>query len=74
VLGPLTAALITGSFIVERFFGIPGVGQYFLNAFSARDYSMIMGSTLFYTVMIVLFNLLTDLTYGIWDPRVRVSK
>ncbi|HUS16287.1 MAG TPA: ABC transporter permease [Chloroflexia bacterium] len=74
VLGPLTAGLITGSFIVERFFGIPGVGQYFLNAFSSRDYSMIMGSTLFYTVAIVVFNLLTDLTYGLWDPRVRVSK
>ncbi|MDQ6740170.1 MAG: ABC transporter permease [Actinomycetota bacterium] len=74
VLGPLTAGLITGSFIVERFFNIPGIGQYFLNAFSSRDYSMIMGSTLFYTVAIVLFNLLTDLTYGIWDPRVRVSK
>jgi len=74
VLGPLTAALITGSFIVERFFGIPGIGQFFINAFGSRDYSMIMGTTLFYTVMIVLFNLLTDLTYGIWDPRVRVSK
>jgi len=74
VLGPLTANLIVGSFIVERIFGIPGIGGFFIQSFSARDYSMIMGTTLFYTLLIVIFNLLTDVTYGLFDPRVKVSK
>jgi len=74
VIGPLTANLITGSLVVERIFQIPGVGQNFVNSISARDYSMIMGTTLIYTFVIVLFNLLTDVTYGLFDPRIKVSK
>jgi|SRR5689334_6847241 oligopeptide transport system permease protein len=73
VMGPLTADLITGSFIVERIFGIPGIGRFFVEAISARDYSMIMGTTLVYCSIIVVFNLLTDLTYGLFDPRIKVG-
>jgi ABC-type dipeptide/oligopeptide/nickel transport system permease component len=73
VMGPLTADLITGSFIVERIFGIPGIGRFFVDAISARDYSMIMGTTLVYCSIIVVFNLLTDLTYGLFDPRIKVG-
>lgn len=73
VLGPLTAGLITGSFVVERIFLIPGIGQYFIDAIGNRDYSMIMATTLVYSFMIVVFNLLTDVTYGLFDPRVKVG-
>jgi oligopeptide transport system permease protein len=73
VLGPLTAGLITGSFVVERIFRIPGIGSFFIDAIGNRDYSMIMATTLIYSFMIVVFNLLTDITYGLFDPRVKVS-
>ena len=74
VIGPITAGLITGSFIIERLFGIPGVGRFFVDSIGARDYSMIMGTTLLYAFMIALFNLIIDVTYGLFDPRVKVSK
>ena len=74
VLGPLAAALITGSFIVERLFGIPGIGRFFVESIGSRDYSMIMGTTLVYTVFNVLAILIIDLTYGLFDPRIKVNK
>ncbi|MGI8586768.1 MAG: ABC transporter permease [Chloroflexia bacterium] len=73
-IGPLTAGLITGSFIVESIFSIPGIGGFFVTSISARDYSMIMGTTIVYSLTIVIFNLLTDITYGLFDPRIKVSK
>jgi oligopeptide transport system permease protein len=74
VLGPLAAALITGSFIVERLFGIPGIGRFFVESIGSRDYSMIMGTTLVYTLFNVLAILIIDLTYGFFDPRIKVNK
>ncbi len=74
VMGPLTADLITGSFIVERIFGIPGIGRFFVEAISARDYSMIMGTTLFYALLVAVGNLLIDISYGLFDPRIKVAK
>ncbi|HMA36959.1 MAG TPA: ABC transporter permease [Chloroflexia bacterium] len=74
IIGPLTAGLVTGSFIVEDIFSIPGIGRYFVSAIGARDYSMIMGTTLVYCLLVIIFNLLTDVTYGLFDPRVKVSK
>lgn len=71
VLGPLAAALITGSFIVESMFGIPGLGRQFITSVGNRDYGVIMGTTLFYAVLIVLSNLVVDVTYAVVDPRVR---
>ena len=70
LLGPLTAGLITGSFVVETLFGVPGIGRMFVNSVAKRDYAVLMGSTLFFTLIIVFFNLLVDLTYSFIDPRI----
>ena len=72
-LGPLVAALMTGSFAIERLFMIPGMGRYFVNAVSDRDYTVIMGLTIFYGAFIMLCTLLVDIAYVIIDPRVRIS-
>ena len=74
ITGPLAVGLITGSVIVERMFMMPGIGTYFIDAVTGRDYSMIMGTTLFYTVIITIFNLVIDLTYVLIDPRIDTSK
>jgi ABC-type dipeptide/oligopeptide/nickel transport system permease component len=73
VLGPLFAALITGTFVTERVFGIPGLGAYFVTSIQNRDYSMIMGTTLVFAFFIVLANFVVDLTYAWLDPRIRLS-
>ena len=73
VMGPIAAGLVTGSFVVETVFSVPGVGRFFVQSISSRDYSMIMGTTLFYALMIALANLVIDLTYGLFDPRMRVT-
>lgn len=69
--GPLLAALITGSFIIEYIFSIPGMGKYFVTAVINRDYPLIMGVTLIYALLIVLANMCVDLLYAMADPRVR---
>jgi ABC-type dipeptide/oligopeptide/nickel transport system permease component len=71
VMGPMAAALITGSFIIEYMFSVPGVGRLFVQSVSARDYGMIMGTTIFYAAIIVMANLAVDLAYAIFDPRIR---
>ena len=73
VLGPLFAALVTGTFVTERVFGIPGMGSYFVTSIQNRDYSVIMGTTLVFAFFIVLANFLVDLTYAWLDPRIRLS-
>jgi len=73
VLGPAMAALITGSFFIEYMFSFPGMGRNFVTSVSQRDYSMIMGTTLFYAVLISLANLTVDVVYGWLDPRIKVS-
>lgn len=70
LLGPLAAGLITGSFVVETLFGVPGIGKMFVASVNKRDYGVLMGSTLFFTLIIVFFNLLVDLTYSFIDPRI----
>ena len=72
VMGPLIAALLTGSFVVEYVFAIPGMGQFFITAVTDRDYPLIMGATLVYTALLVAANLLVDLLYAYVDPRIRV--
>lgn len=71
VIGPALASLITGTIIIERVFGIPGMGRIFLDSINARDYPVIMGATLFYAFIICLGNLLVDILYGFADPRIR---
>lgn len=71
VMGPLGAALLTGSFVVEYVFAIPGMGRFFITAVTDRDYPLIMGVTLVYTALLVCANLIVDILYGYVDPRIR---
>ena len=71
VMGPLAAALLTGSFVVEYVFAIPGMGRFFITAVTDRDYPLIMGVTLVYTALLVCANLIVDILYGYVDPRIR---
>jgi oligopeptide transport system permease protein len=73
IMGPALAGLITGSFIIETMFGFPGSGREYVTAISNRDYSMIMGTTLIYALLIVLANLTVDIMYGFLDPRIKVK-
>jgi oligopeptide transport system permease protein len=70
-LGPATAAIITGSVVVEQIFGLPGIGRHFVNGALNRDYTLVMGVVIFYGVIIILMNLLVDLLYAWLDPRIR---
>ncbi|KPL91598.1 ABC transporter permease [Levilinea saccharolytica] len=73
LLGPALAGLVTGSFIIETMFGFPGMGRAYVTAISQRDYSMIMGTTLIYALLVALANLSVDITYVILDPRIRLD-
>lgn len=70
-LGPATAALITGSFVVEQIFQIPGLGFYFVSSITDRDYPVLTGVLIFYSVFLIALNLLVDIAYGVIDPRIR---
>lgn len=70
-LGPAVANIITGSVVVEQIFSIPGIGRYFVQGSLNRDYTLVMGVTVFYGALIILCNLIADLLYGVLDPKVR---
>ena len=72
-LGPATAAVITGSVVIESIFDVPGIGRYFVNGALNRDYPVVMGVVIFYAVLIIVLNLIVDLIYGFLDPRVKVE-
>lgn len=72
-LGPATAAVITGSVVIESIFDVPGIGRYFVNGALNRDYPVVMGVVIFYAVLIIGLNLFVDLIYGFFDPRVKVE-
>lgn len=74
VLGPAIAAITTGGFVVELIFAIPGLGRYFVEAVQQLDYTVIMGTTVFYGAFLVLMVLIVDIAYGFADPRIRVGK
>ena len=71
IAGPELAALVTGSFIVESLFSVPGIGRLFVQGVFQRDYGLIMGTVLFYAFAIALINLVVDILYGMIDPRIR---
>jgi ABC-type dipeptide/oligopeptide/nickel transport system permease component len=71
ILGPLFAALVTGTFVVETIFGIPGMGRFFVTSITGRDYPVIMGTILLFAFVLVVANLLVDITYAWLDPRIR---
>jgi oligopeptide transport system permease protein len=72
-LGPLVASVLTGSFVVENIFAVPGLGKHFVTSINNRDYTVILGVTIFYCVLLILANLLVDLIYPLLDPRIQLS-
>lgn len=74
VLGPLIAGIVTGTFVIEKIFGIPGLGKYFVQSIYNNDYTMILGTTIFYSTILVLMVFFVDITYGLIDPRIRLGK
>lgn len=73
VLGPTIASVLTGSFVVEQVFSIPGMGRYFVMSIKEQDYTMIAGTTIFFGIFLILAILIVDILYGVVDPRVNVS-
>jgi ABC-type dipeptide/oligopeptide/nickel transport system permease component len=73
ILGPVFAFLVTGTFVVEQIFAIPGMGRYFVVSITNRDYPVVMGTILLYALVLVLANLAVDITYAFLDPRIRYS-
>ena len=73
-LGPLVAFTLTGGFVVEKVFNIPGLGRYFIKAIDARDYNLIMGMTVFLAAFIIIMNLVCDILYKLVDPRIKLDE
>jgi oligopeptide transport system permease protein len=73
-LGPAAAGIMTGSFVVETLFSVPGMGQWFVKGAVNRDYSLVLGTALVYAALVTAFNLVVDLAYGWLDPRVRSGR
>ncbi|HWJ80249.1 MAG TPA: ABC transporter permease [Niallia sp.] len=73
-MGPLSAGIVTGSFVIEKLFGIPGLGSQFIKSINNRDYTVIMGVTVFYSVILIVSVLLVDILYGLIDPRMKLSR
>lgn len=74
IMGPTVAAILTGTFVIESIFAIPGMGKYYVDSINANDYTLIMGMTIFYGAVLILANMIVDILYGIVDPRIRVDK
>ncbi len=72
-LGPLAAGILTGSFVVEQIYGVPGLGTFFVTSIQNRDYTTIMGVTVFYSALLVSLNLVVDICYGFIDPRIKLG-
>ena len=72
-LGPLITNLLTGSFVLESIFSIPGLGRHFVSSIGDRDYSVVLGLTIFYGIVLLLANMFVDFVYGIVDPRVKIE-
>lgn len=70
-LGPLSAGILTGGFVVEKIFTIPGMGKFFIDSITNRDYPLIVGVTVFFASLLILMNLIVDLMYGVVDPRIK---
>lgn len=73
-LGPMTASILTGSFVIETIFAIPGLGQYFVTSIYNRDYTVILGITIFYSVIVIVLNMVVDLLYPLLDPRIKIGE
>lgn len=73
-IGPMAAGILTGSFIIETLFAIPGLGRYFVTSIYNRDYTTILGVTIFYSMLVVGLNMMVDLVYPLLDPRIKLGK
>lgn len=73
-LGPATAAVMTGSVVIEKIFALPGLGRYFVEGALQRDYTLVMGTVILFSALIIFFNFVADIMYGVLDPRVRASR
>lgn len=74
IMGPTVASVLTGTFVIESIFAIPGMGKYYVESVSNNDYSMVLGMTIFYGVFLIFCNLVVDVLYGVADPRVRIGE
>ena len=74
VLGTLISNTLVGSFVIEKIFGIPGLGMFFVKSIVSRDYTLIMGTTIFYSIILIVMLLLVDIAYTFIDPRIRLTK
>lgn len=74
VLGTLISNLLVGSFVIEKIFGIPGLGSFFVKAIVSRDYTLIMGTTIFYSIILIIMLFLVDIAYIFIDPRIRLTE
>lgn len=73
VLGPLAVNIITGSLVVETIFAVPGIGEFFVQSIQVNDYTLIMGVTIFYSILILSTIFIVDILYGVIDPRIRLA-
>ena len=73
IAGPLVAAVITGSFVIEHVFAIPGMAKHFIQAVTNRDYTLVMGVTIVYAVFLIVANITVDVMYSVVDPRIKLS-
>lgn len=72
-LGPMAVGILTGTFVIEQIFGIPGLGRHFITSITNRDYTVIMGTTVFYSILLIMVVLIIDISYGFIDPRIKLT-
>ena len=73
ILGVSFAGIVVGSFVIESIFAVPGIGKYFVQSITQQDYTLIMGTTIFYAAILILMMYIVDLFYGVVDPRIRLE-
>ena len=74
IMGPTIAAVLTGSFVIEKMFSIPGLGKYFVDSINDRDYTMVLGVTVFYAIFLIIMMILVDIMYVLVDPKIKLGK
>ncbi|MGX4670748.1 ABC transporter permease [Cerasibacillus sp. JNUCC 74] len=74
IMGTLLAGILTGTFVIEKIFAVPGMGKYFVESINQRDYPVIMGTTVFYSAFLIIMLFLVDIVYGLLDPRIKLHK
>ena len=74
IMGPTIAAVLTGSFVIEKVFTIPGLGKYYIQSINDRDYTMVLGVTVFYAAFLILMMIVMDIVYALVDPKIKLGK